>query len=221
MGVWDSSSAVSRRQRRRTQRQAEGGVNQNAEIAVRRPHAAHSARALHLLHPAGLLVLLWFDLVLLCSNHARAIRSVERPRLAYRIRQETPRASLRATRHWETPWCGVPRDRRHPAHRRFGDVPLAPHRCRIPVPMSILPKWFTIPGMHAILFWALFSTALGIDLLGGGLARRSDEPQGSKIGHHRVRMPWAASLRGTLLAPGRVAHLADWPALEPVLRVGR
>jgi hypothetical protein len=43
--------------------------------------------------------------------------------------------------------------------------------------MSILPKWFTIPGMHAILLGAVL-TALGIDLLRGGLARRSDEPQG-------------------------------------------
>lgn len=79
--------------------------------------------------------------------------------------------------------------------------------------MSILPNWVTIPGVHAILLGAVL-TALGIDLLRGGLARRSDEPQDLEYqdtiasegpGILRYAVPW--------LALAGVAYLADWPAL--------
>lgn len=88
--------------------------------------------------------------------------------------------------------------------------------------MSILPKWFTIPGMHAILLGAVL-TALGIDLLRGGLARRSDEPQGLEDqdtiasecpGLLRYAAPWLALAGGG--PPGRLT--CPW---SQFLRVGR
>lgn len=83
--------------------------------------------------------------------------------------------------------------------------------------MSILPKWFVIPGVQAILLGAVL-TALGFDLLKGGLWRPWGEPQNldsqdsivaEKSGLFRYVAPW--------LALAWVADLGSWPNLAQAI----
>lgn len=100
--------------------------------------------------------------------------------------------------------------------------------------MSILPKWFVIPGVQAILLGAVL-TALGFDLLKGGLWRpwgalKSRDSQESIMAEKPglfwyiapwLALAWVADLGGWpnlaqaivgLIGLGLVKHLAkDWP----------
>ena len=83
--------------------------------------------------------------------------------------------------------------------------------------MSILPKWFVIPGVQAILLGAVL-TALGFDLLKGGLWRPWAEPTslGSQesIMAEKPRLFWYIA---PWLALAWVADLGGWPNLAQAI----
>ncbi|MFZ5483681.1 MAG: hypothetical protein ACOZB0_05555 [Pseudomonadota bacterium] len=83
--------------------------------------------------------------------------------------------------------------------------------------MSILPRWFVIPGVQALLLGTVL-IALGIDLLKGGLRRPWGEPKrldgqasslAEKSGLFRYIVPW--------LALAWVADLGGWPNLAQAI----